>query len=207
MSEELVALGWSDDALPLHTHVCFTYSDEGTMRRTLAFIRVGLETPGDFCAILADQGRHRALAEQLQEGYAGDVQADLAAGRLALINGAAMPAAFAKGLAARLDAALLAGFARIRVLALLGWGLPGWPGTAELKRYEAAVNRAVARYPAVAVCTYHVPRLPGEVLLESGLGAHHMVQLDDRLVGGGHAAAAEDTDADEALDGDDPLVE
>src|SRR5690242_8085155 len=42
MDQELVALGWDDRELPLHSYVACYYLDERTLRRSLAFLRLGL---------------------------------------------------------------------------------------------------------------------------------------------------------------------
>jgi len=182
VGDDLVSLGWTDDALPLHRHVCFYYADERTMQRSLSFIRVGLEIPGDFCMILSDSSRHPVLLDLLRDGYPGDIEEHLRTGKVELVDGALTTGELAAAVGASFDRALARGLRRIRALVFLAWGWPGWPDAMALRQFEAAVNELVVRYPAVIVCTYCVPNLPGEVLLESGLGNHPIVMIDDLIV-------------------------
>jgi hypothetical protein len=185
VGDDLVSLGWSDEALPVHRYVCFYYADERTMHRSLSFIRVGLAIPGDFCMILADSRWHPALLDLLREGYAGDIDEHLGTGKLELADGAPTTNELTAAVGASFDRALASGLRRIRALGFLAWGRPGWPDVMALRQFEAAVNELVVRYPAVIVCTYWVPDLPGEILRESGLGNHPIVMIDDLMVGDG----------------------
>jgi len=182
VTDELVPLGWSDDVLPLHTHVCFYYSDPETMKRSLAFLEVGLDEPGDFCAFLADERRHASLLGLLRQEHGRDLGTLLETGKLAAIEiGGAGAAHEAQApVDARLDRALSDGYGRMRLLAVLSWGQSGRPETRTLKRFEAAVSRIVARYPAVVVCSYAVPHLAGEMLRECHLDNRPAVVREER---------------------------
>src|SRR6266581_3417006 len=86
MDQELIAMGWDGRELPLHSYVAFYYVDEDALRRCLAFLRLGLDEPGTFCVLLADAGQHRRLLDELQTGYAGDVERVADEGRLATVG-------------------------------------------------------------------------------------------------------------------------
>ena len=177
-----VSLGWTAGSVPLHTHACFYYADENTLRGTLAFVRAGLDAPGEFNVIFADQSRHDSLLEWLQDGYPGDVRASLAEGKLALVPGASTRGELLAKIAATLDGGLQRGHRLIRFLGFIAWGAPGWPDEAELLEFESEVNAAVAAYPAVVICTYGVPRLSGQQLIHGGLMTHPVVFLNDRVL-------------------------
>jgi len=83
-----VGLGWNSDTLPLGSHVCFYYLNEEMLKRTLAFLRVGLDDPDDFCVLFADEARSGRLLSWLEEGYGGAIQPLIDRGKLAVIGGA-----------------------------------------------------------------------------------------------------------------------
>ncbi len=184
MAVRQVTLGWSDEVVPLHTHACFYYTDEPTVKQTLTFVRTGLDEGDTFNVIFADEARHRELLGWLQDGYHGDVDQALEERRLALIGGAATREGLLSRIAAELDAAMERGAQLVRFLGFIAWGAEGWPDEDELLEFESQVNEAVMAYPAVIICTYGVPRLTGRQLIEGGLGTHPVVFLNDRSLHG-----------------------
>jgi len=177
-----VTLGWNEDSLPLGSHVCFYYSNDETLRRTLAFLRVGLNEPGTFCVLFADEARAGRLLGWLQEEYPEDLRALIDRGKLAVIGGAATVGELLTNIGSRLDRAVKEGYRLIRFLGFIGWGQPGWPADRDLLEFEAKVNYAVTSYPAVIICTYGVPSLPGTSLIYGGLQTHPLTVLDDAAV-------------------------
>lgn len=182
MEQDGVSLGWTDASVPLHTHACFYYSDEETLRRSLAFLRVGLESPDEFGVIFADASRHASLLGWLQEGYPGSLAELIAAGRLALVGGAPTREQLLANIATTLDAAVARGVKLIRFLGFIAWGHAGWPDEASLLEFETQVNEAVMAYPAVIICTYGVPTLSGGQLVTGGLETHGVVFLNSRAL-------------------------
>ena len=174
-----VSLGFSNDTLPVGSHVCFYYSDEEVLRQSLAFVRVGLDEPDDFCVIFADQTRHGSLLASLQEGYSGDIGKLIENGKLAVIAGSPSLDMLVRDIQGRLDEAIDGrGMRRIRFLGFIGWGLPDWPNEENLLEFESRVNAVVTAYPAVIICTYGVPRLPGTSLIYGGLQTHPLVSME-----------------------------
>jgi hypothetical protein len=180
----VVSLGWSEDTVPLHTHACFYYTDEPTLKQTLAFLRTGLAERETFNVIFADQTRHQELIGWLQEGYEADVEQALRERRLAVLGGEPTRERLLASIAAELDAAVDRGATLVRFLGFIAWGAGGWPDEDELLEFESQVNQAVMAYPAVIICTYGVPRLTGRQLIEGGLGTHPVVFLNDRALHG-----------------------
>jgi len=174
-----VTLGWNEDSLPIGSHVCFYYSNDDTLRRTLAFLRVGLNDPDDFCVIFADEVRAGRLLAWLQEDYPQDLRALMESGKLAVIGGAPSVGELLANIGSRLDRAVQEGYRVIRFLGFIGWGQPGWPTDRDLLEFESKVNFAVTTYPAVIICTYGVPSLPGTSLIYGGLQSHAITILDD----------------------------
>ena len=179
---ESIPLGWSDESLPLHSVVSFYYSDDETVRRSLAFLEVGLAEPGTFCIVLADASRHEAILDQLQRAHTGDLRELMDAGKLATVGGLPTFEDLAHAMVSRMDRALEAGYLRIRALGFVAWGQPGWPDASALKLCEAQVNKVAALYPAVVVCTYNVPQLPGDYLRERALGDGPTIVINEPVV-------------------------
>jgi len=177
-----VGLGWNSDTLPLGSHVCFYYLNEEMLKRTLAFLRVGLDDPDDFCVLFADEARSGRLLSWLEEGYGGAIQPLIDRGKLAVIGGAPTVDELLTAIGTRLDRAVKEGYRLIRFLGFIGWGQPGWPNDRDLLEFEAKVNYAVTAYPAVIICTYGVPSLPGTSLIYGGLQTHPVTMLADVTV-------------------------
>jgi hypothetical protein len=177
-----LTLGWSEDTLPIGTHVCYFYSGDETLKRTLAFVRAGLDRPGEVGVIFADRSRFEGLLAWLQEGYEGDVQDHVRSGKLLLIGGAPDLPGLMSGIGGELDRALADGAQALRFLGFIAWGRPGWPDDRTILEFESRVNEVVMAYPAVIVCTYGVPSLTGPRLIHGGIQTHPMVMIGDTVV-------------------------
>ena len=175
MGEELVPLGWEARELPLHSYVAFYYLDDSALRRALSFLRLGLEEPDTFCVLLADGGQHERILRELQHGYAGDVERARAEGRLATVGLIPEFEQLAATMRAAMDAVLGAGYKRVRVLGLVGWGLSWYPDAAWLKRCEAEINRIVAEYPVVVVSLYDVPSFVDPLAIDIANGPQPVI--------------------------------
>lgn len=185
MLEPEVALGWNDDTVPLHTHACYYYSDEATLRSSLGFLTAGVEEAGDLLVIFADESRFDQLKGWLQDDIGGgDIEQLITSGKLAMIGGAPTMDALVGKIGGRLDAGMEAGYKRIRFLGFIAWGEPGWPDDNTLLDFESKVNDVVMAYPSVIICTYAVPTLGGKQLIYGGLQTHPIVWLNDNRVNG-----------------------
>lgn len=149
------------------------------LRHSLAFLRTGLDEEGDFCVIFADRSRWASLTGWLQDGYAGDVRSLIKEGKLALIGGSSTLSGLVADIGGQLDAAVKTrGYRRIRFLGFIGWGMPDWPDEDSLLEFESTVNEVVTAYPAVIICTYGVPKLPGTSLIYGGLKTHSQAAFE-----------------------------
>jgi len=176
-----VRLGWANRTLPVGTHMCFYYSDDEGLRETLSFVRLGLDEPETFCVMFADQTRIPGLVAWLSAGYAGDVASLVETDKLALIGEEPTVEQLLSSIGSRLDEAMARGYGLIRFLGFIGWGLPGWPTETNLLDFEARVNEVVTAYPAVIICTYGVPSLPGASLIYGGLQTHPVTMIGDDI--------------------------
>jgi hypothetical protein len=175
MGDELVSLGWDDREVPLHSYVALYYLDDEVRRRCLGFLRLGLDEPGTFCVLLADAGQHQRLLEELQAGHAADVQEACDAGRLVSVGLIPEFEELAAMIRMAMEAVLAAGYRRVRVLGLVGWGLSWYPDVAWLRRCEAEVNQVVADYPMVVVCMYDVPSFADPLAADFGAGSEPVI--------------------------------
>ncbi|MFN2463786.1 MAG: MEDS domain-containing protein [Candidatus Dormibacteria bacterium] len=177
-----MSLGWSDDSVPLHTHACYYYSDEATLRTGLQFLAAGLSEPGDLLVMFADKSRFDQLLGWLQEDSGQATEPLISSGKLAIIGGAPTMDELVGGIGERLDEGMAAGYTRIRFLGFIAWGEPNWPDDRTLLEFESKVNEVVMAYPSVIICTYGVPTLGGSRLLYGGLQTHPVVWLAGRQV-------------------------
>jgi hypothetical protein len=182
MSADSVDLGFGGEPLALGSHACWYYSGEDQLRETLQFIRLGLEREGEFCVLFADESRFEGLLSWLGEDLREQPRAFIERGQLALIGGAPTMAGLLNSIGTRLDRAIQEGFRLIRFLGFIAWQSPGWPDDRTLLEFEAHVNEVVTAYPAVIVCTYGVPTLPGPSLIYGGLQAHPISIIQGRVV-------------------------
>lgn len=179
---DALTLGWSEDALPVGSHVCYFYSGDDTLKRTLSFVRAGLDQPGEVGVIFADASRFEGLLAWLQEGYPGDVQEHVRSRKLLLIGGAPDLRSLLSGIGGELDRAMADGAKAFRFLGFIAWGQPGWPDDRTILEFEARVNDVVMAYPAVIICTYGVPTLGGPRLVHGGMQTHPIVMIADTTV-------------------------
>ncbi|HEV7676997.1 MAG TPA: MEDS domain-containing protein [Candidatus Dormibacteraeota bacterium] len=177
-----LTLGWSDDRIPIGSHVCYFYSGDDVLKRTLAFIRAGLDEPDEVGVIFADASRFDGLLAWLQEGYDGDVVERVRNRRLLLIGGAPDLPSLLSGIGGELDRAVAEGCRAIRFLGFIAWGQPGWPDDRTILEFESRVNKVVMAYPAAIVCTYGVPTLTGPQLIHGGTQTHPILMIADTVV-------------------------
>ena len=176
-----VSLGWVDRDIPIGTHMCFYYSDDGGLKETLSFLRVGLDEAQTCCVIFADSSRFESLLGWLSEGYEGSLDPLIASNKLIVIGGAPTTAELVASISARLDQAMADGYGLVRFLGFIGWGKPGWPDEAGLLEFERRVNEVVTTYPAAIICTYGVPHLPGSSLIYGGLQTHPVTMIGEEV--------------------------
>lgn len=167
-----VPLGFGDLTVPVPSHVCLFYYDDTELRERLPFLRIGLETPGEAVVLFGTPTRLEEVTGYLAADYGRDVSADLAAGRMVLVDGADSPEQLLANIGQALDRLMEAGVKLIRFFGFIGWQEADWPSHDDLLAFESAVNQAVANYPAVAVCTYRLTELSGPLLIYGGIETH-----------------------------------
>lgn len=153
-------------------HIACLWETEADFRRAVRFLTVGLRR-GDYGVVFGHPDANARVLAALADAQI-ECAALLDADRLAVVEGEACGARMLAGLTARFRAARARGAPLIRLLGNLGWGRPGWPGDADLLRFEASVTDAVRGVPAVVVCLYDVRGVSGEILLRGAIGTHRL---------------------------------
>lgn len=167
-----IPAGWSGERIPLHSYVCFYYSDEDTLRRSLAFLRVGLDRPGEVCGLFADEMEQPYLVAALQEQYPAPLEDRIREGKLVVLGPRPTPEDLVVEFGDFMEAAVEAGVQVIRFLGYPGWGKPGWPAEEGQLRFEADLHKMVNAYPLVLVVCCCGLGLDGPPLLRGGFETH-----------------------------------
>ena len=174
-------LGFADLKIDVPSHICLFYSDDAELRDRLGFLANTLDDPEQVAVLFGRQARLEEILGYIGADHKRDIAADLAAGRIVLVNGAPDPDALLGGIAAAFDAAVARGTKLIRFLGFIGWGDMDWPAQEDLMSFEAKVSEAVKSYPAIVMCTYNTEQLPGSVLIFAGIETHPYTILGTTL--------------------------
>jgi hypothetical protein len=97
------------------------------------------------------------------------------------VGGAKDPDQLLSGIGAALGALKDKGVRLIRFMGFIGWGDETWPDIQQLLAFEATVNEAAARFPAIVACTYNVTQLPGAILMMGGIATHPLTVFGSTL--------------------------
>lgn len=162
-------------------HVCaFFNSDEEEYRVLLPFIHDGI-TCGDKAVHVVNHGQEHAHRERLQ-GAGVDVAGAQQSGQLKLRSNA--ETYLRDG---RFDAeSMLAAFERMasnkgdyslsRIVCRMDWAASNPMHVPELIEFEARVNDVWRRHDDAVICTYHLPKFSGDVIMDI-MRTHPMIIL------------------------------
>jgi hypothetical protein len=154
-------------------HFAYFWETEQEFLATAGFVAAG-EEHGESAVILCHEEARDRLAAAL--GSIGlDVEKLRRGKRLSFVSGAKSADALLEEVDEQIRSAVDRGAPLVRVLGSLGWRQRGGPEELELLRLEARVTEAVRKLPVVVACTYEVDRVPGRILLLSGLECHPLV--------------------------------
>ena len=81
-------LGFSDLKIDVPSHVCLFYSDDAELRDRLGFLAKTLDDPNEVAVLFGKQERLDEILGYIVADHGRDTAADLAAGRIVLVNGA-----------------------------------------------------------------------------------------------------------------------
>ncbi len=176
-----VPLGIGDRDVPVPSHICLFYNDDAELRARFGFLTIGLDDPEQVCVLFGTHKRLAQIVAYLIEDSGRDIEAAIASKRLVLIEGAGTGDATLAHVGNTLDEITRNGAKLIRFLGFIAWDDPAWPDEADLLAFEAKVNLAVTKYPAVILCSYGLSALRGPVLIHGGIETHPMTVLGTRI--------------------------
>ena len=176
-----VPLGIGERDVPVPSHICLFYNDDAELRERLPFLTIGLDDPDQVCVLFGTHKRLARIITYLIEDTGRDIEAAIAEQRLVLIEGASTGDATLAHVGNTLERIAAGGAKLIRFLGFIAWDDPAWPDEADLLAFEAKVNLAVTKYPAIILCSYQLSALRGPVLIHGGIETHPMTVLGTRI--------------------------
>jgi len=173
VSPDKIALGITDDEVPLGSHLIHFWRTDDEFERGVRFIELGIADQSQYCVLFGHNEANQRVLEILQtRGY--DLAPVLREGRLVILPRESS----ASETLARIDAAFSDAVAKrataIRYLGNLGMGQAPLParGADEVVELESGATALAVRYPCVIVCMYDVNTVSGRLVLDGGFGTH-----------------------------------
>ena len=184
----MIPMGFTDQAFPAGTHMCFIYSDDEERRSTMSrFLDAGLHsgekvgyfvdsaTPDDVRGWLAEKG------VDIPDDAEGDQFSVTSAEETYCPGGQFVPDTMLDRLRMYYDQAIEQGYPGGRVTGEMAWALKGIPGSDRLIEYEARVNLVVLTHPVTAICQYDANLFDGATILDV-LRVHPMMVVRGQVV-------------------------
>lgn len=172
---------------PPSSHICWFYETEEE-HRTLAttFLLQGLEGR-EKVVYITDVHPVATIMGYLQDSGV-DAEAAVARGQLLFLtsdeaylqDGVFDPERMLALLQQNMRQALDEGYIGLRITGEMTWALREWPGSDQLRWYEAQVNNALSGFPCIALCQYDRRQFPPEVLQDL-VWSHPFVAFGDRV--------------------------
>jgi hypothetical protein len=173
VSPDKIALGITDDEVPLGSHLIHFWRTDDEFERGVRFIELGIADQSQYCVLFGHNEANQRVLEILQtRGY--DLAPVLREGRLVILPRESS----ASETLARIDGAFSDAAAKrataIRYLGNLGMGQAPLParGADEVVELESGATALAVRYPCVIVCMYDVNTVSGRLVLDGGFGTH-----------------------------------
>jgi transcriptional repressor of dcmA and dcmR len=149
------------------SHLCQLYgSDRGRTQMATPFIADGL-AGGDACFLIASEPSRSRLLTALKRARV-DLDEDIDAGRLRLLEGAKSGDAMLELLDQAFAEALEDGYGSLRLLGDMVWFLDSGLSGEELVNFETRYDRLLGHsYPIVSLCLYDARRFSGVDILHA----------------------------------------
>jgi hypothetical protein len=168
-----IALGITDDEVPLGSHLIHFWHTDDEFKRGVRFLELGIADESQYCVLFGhDEANQRVL--EILRASGCDLARILRDGRLVILRRESS----ASGTLSKIDAAFSdavdKGATAIRYLGNLGMGqapLPG-RGADEVVELESGATVLANRYPSVIVCMYDINTVSGRLVLDGGFGTH-----------------------------------
>ena len=167
-----IALGITDDEVPLGSHLIHFWHTDDEFERGVRFLELGIADESQYCVLFGhDEANQRVLEILHARGYdLARIQDD----RLVVLRREASASETLAKIDAAFSDAVAKGATAIRYLGNLGMGqapLPG-RGVDEVVELESGATVLADRYPSVIVCMYDINAVSGRLVLDGGFGTH-----------------------------------
>jgi hypothetical protein len=182
MSESTIALGITEDEVPLGSHLIHFWKTDEEFESGVRFLRLGIDNESECCILFGHDEANKRVLESLRKS-SRDLDGVLAERRLVVLRRESSAAATVAKIEALFENAIRSGATAIRYLGILGMGsdpLPG-RGASEVIELETSVTALAHRYPCVMVCMYDVNTVSGHLLLASGFATHPLAVWNEQL--------------------------
>jgi hypothetical protein len=168
-----IALGITDDEVPLGSHLIHFWHTDDEFERGVRFLELGIADESQYCVLFGhDEANQRVL--EILRASGCDLARILRDGRLVILRRESS----ASGTLSKIDAAFSdavdKGATAIRYLGNLGMGQAPFPGRGadEVVELESGATVLANRYPSVIVCMYDINTVSGRLVLDGGFGTH-----------------------------------
>jgi hypothetical protein len=182
MSESTIALGITEDEVPLGSHLIHFWKTDEEFESGVRFLRLGIDNESECCVLFGHDEANKRVLESLRKSTR-DLDSVLDDRRLVVLRRESSAAATVANIEALFETAIRSGATAIRYLGILGMGsdpLPG-RGASEVIELETSVTALAHRYPCVMVCMYDVNTVSGHLLLASGFATHPLAVWNEQL--------------------------
>jgi hypothetical protein len=173
MSLDKIALGITDDDVPLGSHLIHFWRSDHEFTRGVRFLELGIADESQYCVLFGhDEANQRVLEILRKAGH--DLDRSLRQGRLVILRRESSASVTLANIEAAFSDAVRKGATAIRYLGNLGMGqapLPG-RGADEVVELESGATALALRYPCVIVCMYDTNTVSGRLVLDGGFGTH-----------------------------------
>jgi len=169
-SFDKIALGITDDEVPLGTHLIHFWHTDDEFERGVRFLKLGVEDESQYCVLFGhDEANDRVLQILRKTGL--DLDRVIQEGRLVILRREASAAATLASIDAAFSRAVGKGAIAIRYLGNLGMGTPPYLAEAPTKWSNSKMVRL--HWPivirVVIVCMYDINTVSGRLVLDEDL--------------------------------------
>ncbi|MGC2015892.1 MAG: MEDS domain-containing protein [Candidatus Acidiferrales bacterium] len=167
ISLDKIALGITDDEVPLGSHLIHFWHTDGEFERGVRFLELGIDDESQYSVLFGhDEANERVLQTLRKAGR--DLDRVIRDGRLVILRRESSAAATLASIDAAFSKAVSKGAIAIRYLGNLGMGQAPLPGRRadEVVDVESGATTLAARYPCAIVCMYDINTVSGRLVLD-----------------------------------------
>jgi hypothetical protein len=173
MSLDKIALGITDEEVPLGSHIIHFWHTGDEFARGVRFLELGIADESQYCVLFGHDEANQRVLEILRK-TGPDLDRALQQGHLVILCRESSASVTLANIEAAFSDAERKGATAIRYLGNLGMGqapLPG-RGADEVVELENGATALALRYRCVIVCMYDTNTVSGRLVLDGGFGTH-----------------------------------